>query len=351
MKRIEYPRMGFGCVSLTDENSDIIDAVISQGCYLFDTADCYGGGQSEIALGKKLKQYPREEVIVCTKIGLKFSNGPFPEVIGAPDYIKQACDASLNRLQMDYIDLLQLHRVDPRVPIETTMQALKELVQENKIKAIGLSEVTASQIRRAHSVYPISAVQIEYSPWARHDEYNDVINTCLELDIRVIAYSPLGRAIFADTDLSYFTEMPANDYRRTLPRYLGNNLEQNLEARETLKKFAKNKGCTLAQLVLAWEIHKGYMPIPATTNVAHFKENHKAINITFSSREFIELEEIIKNSQFYGERYLSEKHSAIYPEAIPLMFNSNLRRQQTLFAAAGVKLATCIRESYKPRLV
>lgn len=344
MQRIEYPRMGFGCVNLNDENSSIIDNVISQGCNLFDTADCYGGGQSEIALGRKLKKYPRKDMIVCTKIGLKFSNGPFPEVVGDPAYVKEACEASLKRLQMDYIDLLQLHRIDPRVPIETTMQALKELVLAKKIRAIGLSEVTASQIRRAHAVHPISAVQIEYSPWATHDEENDVINTCLELDIRIIAYSPLGRALFADTTLTYFAELPQTDYRRTLPRYLGNNLEQNLEAREALINFANNKGCTLAQLVLAWEMHKGYLPIPATTNVAHFKENYKAINITFSNREFSELEEIIKNSKYYGERYLSEKHSAIYPDATPGS-NWYLNNKATLFGLALIGAAGVVKVS------
>ncbi len=185
---------------------------------------------------------------------------------------------------------------------------------KGKIKQYGLSEVTADQIRRAHKIHPVSAVQIEYAPWSREDEQNDVIKTCKELGITIVAYSPLGRAFFTKANASFFKELKQDDFRSQLPRYQGDTLQKNLKAKEALQQYADKKNCSLAQLVLAWEMAKGIIPIPATVNVKHLTENMLALTIKLSASEFEEIQKIILSCQFVGPRYPDANFSAIHPE-------------------------------------
>lgn len=310
---IPYPLIGLGCESITEEFSEVIDIAMQEGCHFFDTANCYQNGASEIALGNRLRKYPRERFILCTKVGVEFASDSVV-LHGDPKYIQQACDDSLQRLQMDYIDLYYLHRVDPKINIEDSMLALKELVKVGKIRGVGLSEVTANQIRRANRIHPISAVQIEYSPWSRDDEFNNVISVCKELNIKIISCSPLGRAFFTHTSLNDFKKLPRDDYRGLLPRYQDANIEMNLESRKALEEFADNKECTLAQLVLAWEINKGCIPIPGTKNIKHFRENMESVKISLSDEDVKQLDNLFGSTKFHGARYPNEQVGAIYPE-------------------------------------
>ena len=307
-------KMGLGCIDLTRENSEIIDQAIEKGIRCFDTSDCYGPAhESEIALGEKLKNHDRNSVIICTKVGVQFKADGI-HLDGTPEYIASSCDASLKRLQTEYIDLYYLHRVDPKTPIEESVKALKRLVEAKNINHIGLSEVSADQIRRAHKIHPITAVQIEYSPWSRQDENNAVIETCRQLHIAVVAYSPLGRAFFTKQSRAYFEELPTNDYRKRLPRYTGKNLEINFRLKQELAQIATVRGCTLAQIVLAWEMAKGIIPIPGITKLDNLEENIHACVLRLSSSVVAVIDMALNRSKFAGLRYPSVQDSAIYPE-------------------------------------
>lgn len=308
-----FPRMGLGCVDLRVNNSDIIDYAIKRGITVFDTADCYGNGESEKALGQRLLNYPRKDIYISSKCGVYFKVDGL-HLSGGSDYINSSCQASLTRLQTDYIDLYYLHRVDPKTPIETSISALALLVKEGKIRHIGLSEVTADQLRRAYKIHPITAIQIEFSPWSRQDEQNGVIAACKELGVMMVAYSPLGRAFFTEREAEFFKQLPTSDYRKCLPRYNADNLESNIKARTELHKFAYSKHCTLAQLVLAWEINLGMVVIPATTNSQHLDENLSAILVKLTESDMKEIENILRQFEFIGQRYPNESTSGIYPE-------------------------------------
>lgn len=328
------PRIGLGCENLNEDNHGIIKVALAAGITLFDTADCYGNNQSEKALGRALSSTPRANVAICSKVGVKLAEDGV-QVQGDKRYIKEACYQSLERLQTGYLDLLYLHRIAPDTPIEQSMTALKELVQEGKVKGVGLSEATASQIRRAHKVHPLTAVQIEYAPWSRHDETNGVIKTCQELNIAIVAYSPLGRGFFTQLGKEFFTTLPEDDYRKQLPRYSGEKLDINLKERLKLLEFAQQKACTLPQLIIAWEMKQGIIPIPGTTNPTHLKENIGALGIELNERDIAELNTILNKSQYSGPRYPNKKISAIYPEitptahrskSLPTLFTSNKKK-------------------------
>lgn len=308
------PTVGLGCCNLTRENNAIVDYAIKNAVIFFDTADCYGANESEIALGEKLKNYARDKLFVSTKAGIRFQADGVV-VNGSKEYIKAACYDSLKRLQTDYIDLFYLHRVDPCTSLQESVQAMKELVEEGKVRYIGLSEVTAEQIRIAQHIHPISAVQIEYSPWARQDEINGVIDTCKELNIAIVAYSPLGRAFFTSAERTYFDTLPADDLRQLLPRYKGENLQFNLAQRQIIQQVANEKHCSLAQLVLAWEMTKGFIIIPGTTNPVHFDENKAACNIILTEEDCKKIDELVGYASYQGPRYPNEKVSAIYTDA------------------------------------
>lgn len=321
--KLILPQMGLGCLELTRSNNGIVDYAIKNNITYFDTADCYGNGESERALGEKLilNKY-REKLFISTKGGVKLSSTGV-SVDGTSQYLKQACDASLNRLQIDYVDLYYLHRTDPDTPIEESVKALSELVQQGKVNYIGLSEVTADQIRRAHHVHPITAVQIEYSPWSTQDDKNGVIETCRELGIQIVSYSPLGRAFFTDVHEPYFENIDKNDFRRLLPRYWGEHYKFNRVAKHELDKFASVKQCSVAQLVLAWELKKGFSVIPATTKENHFDEDFKAIFIELSDNDINSLNNIVSKSHYSGPRYPNESVSAIFPEKSKSKWNNS----------------------------
>jgi aryl-alcohol dehydrogenase-like predicted oxidoreductase len=327
------PIFGLGCVNLTAENGNIIEYALQSGITSFDTADCYGNGESERTLGQKLQAARRENIFISSKCGVQFMQDGI-HISDGPEYIATACAASLQRLQTTYIDLYYLHRVDPKVALEESMVALKSLVQQGKIKYIGLSEVTANQIRRAHKIHPIKAVQIEYAPWSREDEANGVIKTCQELGISTVAYSPLGRGFFTTAEASFFLSLPKGDFRTFLPRYSGENLKSNIQVRTKLSEVASAKGCSLAQLILAWEIKKGMVVIPATTQPKHLDENLTALLIKLEEKEMEQIEHILKNFLFQGPRYPSQAFSAIYKESSSnsLLFGGGFLAAAGLFA-------------------
>ncbi len=312
-----FPEMGLGCYTLTRQNNEIIDHAIEKGCVLFDTADCYGNGESELALGEKLALYKdkRDKFIVCTKVGVKLNPDHSITINGSPAYLKAAVEASLKRLQLDYIDIVYLHRADPNVSIEESVTALKELVDAGKVKAIGLSEVSAKMIMRANRVHPIKCVQIEFSPWSRQDQHNRVISTCQNLKIKLIGYSPLGRGFFTHLDQTYFDSMPAEDYRRALPRFQREALLYNLTLRKDIEAIANELEMTVAQLSLAWHMFHDIVPIPSTTNIKHFDENFKASELKLSPHQYHMLDETLHPLQFQGTKYRDEKQSGIYPAA------------------------------------
>lgn len=308
------PSFGLGCVDLNSNNAEIVDYALEKGITSFDTAECYNGGESERALGLKLKGIPRDKIFISSKGGVRFTASGI-ELAGDAASIQASCEKSLERVNTPYFDLYYLHRVDPKIPLEESIKALSYLVKTGKIKWLGLSEVTAAQIRRAHRIHPISVVQNEYSFWSKEDDKNGVLTTCRELGIRVVGYSPLGRGFFTANKADYFTGLAETDFRKLLPRYNGENLQANLQSRVKLEEFAATKKCSLAQLVLAWELNKGIHVIPATTNKAHLDENAAALMLRLSSTDMENIEAILRDLQFAGPRYPSAAISAIYPEA------------------------------------
>jgi len=241
-------QLGLGCMGMSEfygktseeESLKTIDVALEQGINFFDTADVYGSGANEILLGKAMKDR-RDKFILATKFGVVRDpiTGISKGLNGKPDYVRSACEASLKRLQTDYIDLYYLHRVDPQTPIEETVAAMAELVKEGKVKYIGLSEVSSETLRRAHKVYPITALQTEYSLWSL-DVQDDILATCRELGIALVAYSPLGRG-FLTGQIKKFEDLEPNDYRRTNPRFQGENFAKNLELVSAIQQIAAEK--------------------------------------------------------------------------------------------------------------
>lgn len=317
--------IGLGCMYLSSDNpqhTQLIIEAVRNGITLLDTADIYGSDHaSEKAVGEALKALQpseREKLIIATKCGCIFPDTGGIEINGTRDYIHQSAAGSLQRLGVETIDLFYLHRSDPNTPIETSVEALAELVGQNKIAAIGLSEVTADQIRRAHKVHPIKSVQIEYSLWSQDDEENSVIATCRELGINITAYSPLGRGFFiAKNGQDFFEKLEATDFRKLLPRYQGHNLSHNLEVRKKIEAIAEENACDLTHLTLAWILHKGICPIIGTTSIGHLSENLKALQFKqqLADSVFKEIDEMLLHYPFSGARYPSPEVSGIFPES------------------------------------
>ncbi|KAL2622331.1 hypothetical protein R1flu_002536 [Riccia fluitans] len=295
---------GLGCMGMSsfygppkpeEEMVDLIHKAVEQGITLLDTADVYGPFTNELLVGKAIKGI-REKVELCTKFAFVIEDGSM-EVKGDPEHVRAACEGSLKRLDVDCIDLYYQHRVDTKVPIEITVGEMKKLVEEGKVKYIGLSEASASDIRRAHAIHPITAVQIEYSLWAR-DVEEDIIPTCQELGIGIISYSPLGRGFFSGKNISELTD---DDYRKSLPRFTSENLQQNRKFYEKLVKLGQEKNCTPGQLALAWVQHKGAVPIPGTTKLKNLEENFGAVKIKLTSEEIKALEDAVPVEEVQGE--------------------------------------------------
>ncbi|MBI1932997.1 MAG: aldo/keto reductase [Ignavibacteriales bacterium] len=287
----------------TDEVQSIstIHKAIEIGVNFFDTADMYGSGHNEILLGKALKG-KFDKIILATKFGiLRGENGERLGVSGRPEYVKQACEASLKRLGIDVIDLYYLHRVDPQVPIEETVGAMSELVKEGKVKFLGLSEVKGSTIKIANKVHPITAVQSEYSIWTRDIEDANLAE-CRELNITTVAYSPLGRGILTGK-LDFNSK---NDFRNYLPRMSEENFKANVKVINKIEEIAESKNVKPSQLALAWVLSQGedVIPIPGTKREKYLLENIEAVNIEIGKDELNELNKL--SELVKGERYTSD---------------------------------------------
>ncbi|RFS17330.1 aldo/keto reductase [Emticicia sp. C21] len=305
-------QMGLGCMGMsefygnTDEAESLrtINRAIDLGVNFLDTADMYGPFKNEILLSKVLKER-RREVVLATKFGIVRS-ATDPTVRGfngSPEYCKKACEDSLQRLDIETIDLYYLHRVDQNVPIEETVGAMADLVKEGKVRYIGLSEAAPETLRKAFKEHPITALQTEYSLWSREPE-DEIIPTCRELGVGFVPYSPLGRG-FLTGEIKSFNDLAPDDFRRMSPRFQGENFEKNLVLVDKIKQLATEKGCTASQLALAWVMAQGddIFPIPGTKRVKYLEENTSAAEIKLSADELAEINTIAPKNVAAGTRY------------------------------------------------
>ncbi|KAJ9682334.1 hypothetical protein PVL29_018286 [Vitis rotundifolia] len=302
----EVSKLGFGCMGLTgaynsplsDEDGIlIIKDAFNKGITFFDTADVYGGNANEVLVGKALKQLPREKVQVATKFGYVRMQPML--VKGTPEYVRTCCEASLKRLDVEYIDLYYQHRVDTSVPIEDTVGELKKLVEEGKIKYIGLSEASPDTIRRAHAVHPITALQMEWSLWSRDIE-DEIIPLCRELGIGIVPYCPLGRGFFGGRGV--VESLPA--YLALHPRFRRENLEKNKNLYTQIENVANKHGCTPAQLALAWVLQQGddVVPIPGTTKIKNLNDNIGSFALKLTKDDLKEISDAVPVDGIVGSR-------------------------------------------------
>ena len=304
--------LGLGCMGMSDFYGDRDDAeslrtlhrARALGVTFFDTADMYGIGENEELLRRAFRDQ-WSEVVLATKFGIvRDANDPSVRGInGRPEYVRQACEASLRRLGRDYIDLYYQHRVDPNTPIEDTVGAMAELVREGKVRYLGLSEAAPDTLRRAQAVHPITALQTEYSLWSRDPE-DEILPTCRELGIGFVPYSPLGRG-FLTGQIQQFEDLAPDDYRRHTPRFQGENFQKNLDLVARIQELATQKDCTASQLALAWVLAQGsdIVPIPGTKRVGYLEENLGALDITLSPDELAQLNDIAPQGAAAGPRY------------------------------------------------
>jgi aryl-alcohol dehydrogenase-like predicted oxidoreductase len=287
-----------------EESIATIERSIEQGVNFYDTADIYGPYTNEELVGRALRDH-RDQVVIATKFGIvrDGADARTRGIVGRPEYVHEACEASLGRLGIDTIDLYYQHRIDPDTPIEETVGAMAELIHEGKVRFLGLSEAGSTTIRRAHAIHPITAIQMEYSLWTR-DAEDDVLATCRELGIGFVAYSPLGRG-FLTGRIKRFEDLGADDYRRIAPRFQGENFEKNLELVRRVQSIARTKGCTPAQLALAWVLAQGpdVVPIPGTKRRRYLDENLGATSVSLSNEERAEIEAVFPRGVAAGTRY------------------------------------------------
>jgi len=308
---VRISTIGLGCMGMSEfyggaddaSSKALIHHALDRGTNFFDTSDMYGPYTNEELLGAALRER-RNEAVIATKFGVvRDANGGWHGINGRPEYVGKSCDGSLKRLGIDTIDLYYQHRVDPQTPIEDTVGAMAELVQAGKVRFLGLSEATPEQIRRAHAVHPISALQTEYSLWSRDPE-GELLHTCSELGITFVAYSPLGRG-FLTGRIQSVDDFEPGDFRAHNPRFQGENFEKNLELVRSVQSMAADKGITAAQLALAWVLHRGdhIVCIPGTTKQHRFDENAAAIHVDLSEEELAVLDRALPPGAAAGSRY------------------------------------------------
>ncbi len=319
--------ISLGCMNLShaygvpvsaEQGERVLLAALDEGVTMFDTAALYGFGANETLLGRVLAKH-RQRFTLASKCGIQGTDvagdGKLVRVIdGRPETIRAICEASLKRLQTDVIDLYYLHRWDKKIPIEESIGALSELVRTGKIRAIGLSEVSASTLRKAHAVHPIAAVQTEYSLWSRNAEIA-VLEACKELGTTFVAFSPLTRGFLCGELLDVST-LDAKDIRRGMPRFSAENYAKNLELLPPYLALARETGCTPAQLALAWLLHKAehIIPIPGTTNLAHLLDNLSAAEVKLSAETIAKLERLINPQTVVGNRYNEQNNLEVDTE-------------------------------------
>jgi len=320
-KELEVSAIGLGCMGMSasygraeerDEAESIatIHRAIDLGVTFFDTAEVYGPYVNEELLGRALKG-KRDHVVIATKFGFKIENGAIAGTDSRPRHIREAVEGSLKRLATDRIDLLYQHRIDPQVPIEDVAGTMSDLVTEGKVRFLGLSEAGGQNIRRAHAVHPIAALQSEYSLWERNLE-PDIIPLCRELGIGIVPFAPLGRG-FLTGDVKRAEEYPESDFRHRDPRYQGENFDANMRAAALVRDIGKRKGVTAGQIALAWLLHKGddIVPIPGTKQRRHLEDNVAAVEVALTEEEMAELDAALSPEKISGPRYSPERMAQV----------------------------------------
>ena len=316
---LEVSAIGLGCMGMSEfygeadeaESMDVIRRALDLGVNFLDTADMYGPFTNEKLVGRAIDGR-RDEAVVATKFGNeRKEDGTFVGVNGRPEYVREACDASLQRLGIDHIDLYYQHRVDPDVPIEETVGAMSRLVEAGKVRHLGLSEAAPETIRRAHATHPITALQTEYSLWTRFPE-SEILPTIRELGIGFVPYSPLGRGFLAGK-FNRPDDIPEDDWRRENPRFQGENFEKNLELADAIRSMANERDIPASRLALAWLLHQGedIAPIPGTTDPAHLESNAAAVEVTLTDEELERIDEIAPEGAAAGLRYPEPSMEAV----------------------------------------
>ncbi|MBJ7484737.1 aldo/keto reductase [Brevundimonas sp.] len=316
----EVSAIGLGCMGMASfygQPSDeaqataVIHRALDLGITLFDTAEMYGPHTNEIQVGKALADR-RDKAFVATKFGIGYNaDRTALKVDGSPANVRRAIEGSLTRLGMDHVDLYYLHRVDPDTPIEETVGAMGELVTEGKVRFLGLSEAAPETLRRAHATHPITALQTEYSLWSREPE-GDILTTVRELGIGFVPYSPLGRG-FLSGEIRSIDDLEEGDFRRSNPRFMGDNFQKNLDLVEAVKAIAHDRGITAAQLALAWVLAQGddLVPIPGTRRIATLEDNAAAADVVLTPEDLAAIEEVFPRDAASGHRYAEAARSAL----------------------------------------